>query len=406
MELSGKKVVLGVTGGIAAYKAVEIVSRLRKAGVEVHVIMTKEATEFVTPLTFREMSGQPVTVDMWEKVVHFHVEHIALAQLADLMLIAPATANIIAKAAVGIADDMLSTTLLATKAPILIAPAMNTNMYDNPVTQRNIKELKRRGFHIIEPAAGYLACGTSGKGRLPEPADIVQAAAEIFARLEERKKNSSSLNGKKILVTAGGTIEPLDPVRYLGNRSTGRMGYAVAEEAARRGAEVVLVSGPSSLPDPPGVRVIRIETACEMREAVLAEYPSVQAVIKSAAVADYRPAEMADQKIKKSDEDLTLKLVRNPDILWELGQKKKQQILVGFAAETCKVEEYARRKLVKKNLDFIVANDVSEADAGFGVETNRIRLIDRNGQITPYPLMSKKELAGIILDHVTEALHK
>lgn len=402
MELSGKKIVLGVTGGIAAYKAAEIVSRLRKAGAEVHVIMTKEATEFVTPLTFREMSGQPVTVDMWEKVTHFNVEHIALAQLADLMLIAPATANIIAKAAVGIADDMLSTTLLATKAPILIAPAMNTNMYDNPVTQRNIEELKRRSFHVMEPAAGHLACGTSGKGRLPEPADIVHAVTEIFVALA----NQDQLKGKKILVTAGGTIEPLDPVRYLGNRSTGRMGYAIAEEAARRGAEVVLVSGPSSLPDPQGVRTIRIETACEMRDAVLAEYPFVQAVIKSAAVADYRPAEAAEQKIKKSDDALVLKLVRNPDILLELGQKKEHQILVGFAAETCHVEEYARKKLVKKNLDFIVANDVSETDAGFGVETNRIKLIDRNGEMTPYPLMSKKELAGIILDHVIEVLHK
>ena len=402
MELSGKKIVLGVTGGIAAYKAAEIVSRLRKAGAEVHVIMTKEATEFVTPLTFREMSGQPVTVDMWEKVTHFNVEHIALAQLADLMLIAPATANIIAKAAVGIADDMLSTTLLATKAPILIAPAMNTNMYDNPVTQRNIEELKRRGFHVMEPAAGHLACGTSGKGRLPEPADIVHAVTEIFVALA----NQDQLKGKKILVTAGGTIEPLDPVRYLGNRSTGRMGYAIAEEAARRGAEVVLVSGPSSLPDPQGVRTIRIETACEMRDAVLAEYPFVQAVIKSAAVADYRPAEAAEQKIKKSDDALVLKLVRNPDILLELGQKKEHQVLVGFAAETCHVEEYARKKLVKKNLDFIVANDVSETDAGFGVETNRIKLIDRNGEMTPYPLMSKKELAGIILDHVIEVLHK
>ena len=409
MELSGKKIVLGVTGGIAAYKAAEIVSRLRKAGAEVHVIMTKEATEFVMPLTFREMSGQPVTVDMWEKVTHFNVEHIALAQLADLMLIAPATANIIAKAAVGIADDMLSTTLLATKAPILIAPAMNTNMYDNPVTQRNIEELKRRGFHVMEPAAGHLACGTSGRGRLPEPADIVHAVTEIFVALANQKELAvqlNSLKGKKILVTAGGTIEPLDPVRYLGNRSTGRMGYAIAEEAARRGAEVVLVSGPSSLPDPPGVRIIRIETAREMRNAVLAEYPFVQAVIKSAAVADYRPAEAAEQKIKKSDDELVLKLVRNPDILLELGQKKEHQVLVGFAAETCHVEEYARKKLVKKNLDFIVANDVSETDAGFGVETNRIKLIDRSGEMTPYPLMSKKELAGIILDHVAEALYK
>lgn len=411
MELAGKKIVLGVTGGIAAYKAVEIVSRLRKAGAEVHVIMTKEATQFVTELTFREISGQPVVSDMWEKVTHFNVEHIALAQLADLMLIAPATANIIAKAAVGIADDMLSTTILATKAPIYIAPAMNTNMYENPITQRNIAELKSRGFHIIEPAAGHLACGTSGKGRLPEPVDIVGIVSEALTSQNltgqelTSQQLTSQLSGKKILVTAGGTIEPLDPVRYIGNRSTGRMGYAVAAEAARRGAEVVLVSGPSALKDPEGVRVIRIETARQMREAVLQEYPTCTAVIKSAAVADYRPAAVAGQKIKKSDDDLTLKLVRNPDILFELGQKKEHQVLVGFAAETCHVEEYARRKLAKKNLDFIVANDVSEEDAGFGVETNRIKLFDRDGNMTAYPLMSKKELAGIILDHVAAILH-
>ena len=406
MELQGKEIVLGVTGGIAAYKAVEIVSRLRKAGANVHVIMTKEATQFVTELTFREISGQPVAVDMWEKVMQFHVEHIALAQLADLMLIAPATANIIAKAAVGIADDMLSTTLLATKAPIYMAPAMNTNMYENPITQRNIAELKARGFHIIEPASGHLACGTSGKGRLPEPADIVRIVSEALTsqNLTSQELTSQNLTGQKILVTAGGTIEPLDPVRYIGNRSTGRMGYAIAEEAARRGAEVVLVSGPTVLEDPAGVRVIRIETARQMREAVLAEFPTAAAVIKSAAVADYRPETVAGQKIKKSEDDLVLHLVRNPDILYELGQKKEHQVLVGFAAETCKVEEYARKKLAKKNLDFIVANDVSEKDAGFGVETNRIKLIDRAGRMTPYPLMSKKELAGIILDHVAEAL--
>lgn len=408
MELQGKEIVLGVTGGIAAYKAVEIVSRLRKAGANVHVIMTKEATQFVTELTFREISGQPVAVDMWEKVMQFHVEHIALAQLADLMLIAPATANIIAKAAVGIADDMLSTTLLATKAPIYMAPAMNTNMYENPITQRNIAELKARGFHIIEPAAGHLACGTSGKGRLPEPVDIVRIVSEALTsqNLTSQELTSQNLTGQKILVTAGGTIEPLDPVRYIGNRSTGRMGYAIAEEAARRGAEVVLVSGPTVLEDPAGVRVIRIETARQMREAVLAEFPTAAAVIKSAAVADYRPETVAGQKIKKSEDDLVLHLVRNPDILYELGQKKEHQVLVGFAAETCKVEEYARKKLAKKNLDFIVANDVSEKDAGFGVETNRIKLIDRSGAMKPYPLMSKKELAGIILDHVAKALEK
>ena len=264
--LAGKKIVLGVTGGIAAYKAVEITSRLRKAGAEVHVIMTRGAENFVTELTFREISNQPVTTDMWAEVPHYHVEHIALATLADAVLIAPATANIIAKAAAGIADDMLTTTLLATKAPVFVAPAMNTNMYEAPVTQRNLRDLAARGWHIIEPASGMLACGVEGKGRLPEPAAIVQELTAFFAK-------GQALAGRKVLVTAGGTIEPLDPVRYLGNRSTGRMGYAIAQQAASRGAEVVLISGPSALPVPEGVRIVRVETARQMREAVLKEYP-------------------------------------------------------------------------------------------------------------------------------------
>ena len=396
-RLSGKKIVLGVTGGIAAYKAVEVVSRLRKAGAQVHVIMTKEAAEFVTELTFREISGQPVTVDMWSKVPNFNVEHIALAQLADLMLLVPATANILAKAATGIADDMLTTTLLATKAPIFAAPAMNTNMYENPITQRNITELKRRGFHIIEPAAGHLACGISGKGRLPEPSDIVRVIEAFF-------QPEDSLTGRRILVTAGGTIEPLDPVRYIGNRSTGRMGYAIAAEASRRGADVVLISGPSNLPEPSGVETVHIDTARQMQSEVLARFTDADAVIMSAAVADYRPKTVAAEKIKKSDDELVLHLERNPDILFDLGQRKTRQLLVGFAAETCRVEEYAKRKLVKKNLDFIVANDVSQADAGFGVDTNRIKLFAKDGTMTEYPLMSKKELAGIILDHMAACL--
>lgn len=392
-ELSGKKIVVGVTGGIAAYKAVEVVSRLRKAGAEVHVIMTREAAQFVTELTFREISGRPVALDMWSKVTQFQVEHVALATLADLILVVPATANLLAKAAAGIADDMLTTTLLATKAPIYMAPSMNTVMYENPVTQKNIATLRSRGVQILEPDEGHLACGTSGKGRLPEPAAIVSFVQNGFRRQKE-------MAGRKLLVTAGGTIEPLDPVRFIGNRSTGRMGYAIAEEAACRGAEVVLISGPTSLPDPCGVRVVRLETACEMRDAVLQAFSSVDAVIKAAAVADYRPAEISPHKIKKSDDDLVLHLVRNPDILYELGQKKTHQILVGFAAETRRVDEYAHSKLERKNLDFIVANDVSEPDAGFAVETNRIKIFDRNGHVTAYPLKSKRELAGIILDHV------
>ena len=396
-SLTGKKIVLGVTGGIAAYKAVEIASRLRKAGAEVHVVMTREATEFVTELTFREITGQPVTVDMWAKVTNFNVEHIALANLADIMLIAPATANIIAKTAAGIADDMLTTTVLATKAPLILAPAMNTNMYENPVTQKNIAELKSRGVQIIEPASGHLACGVEGKGRLPDPAEIVRFVMDFAA-------GEQHLKGKKIIVTAAGTIEPLDPVRYLGNRSTGKMGYAIAGEAAKQGAEVLLVSGPSSLPDPAGVRTIRIQTALEMQAAVQEAYAAADAVIMSAAVADYRPKTVAKEKIKKSDDELVLHLERNPDILYGLGQHKERQILVGFAAETCNVEEYAKKKLVKKNLDFIVANDVSASDAGFAVDNNRVQIYTRDGGCEKYPLMSKQELAGIILNKIAELM--
>ena len=396
-SLTGKKIVLGVTGGIAAYKAVEIASRLRKAGAEVHVVMTREATEFVTELTFREITGQSVSVDMWAKVANFNVEHIALANLADIMLIAPATANIIAKTAAGIADDMLTTTVLATKAPLILAPAMNTNMYENPVTQKNIAELKSRGVQIIEPASGHLACGVEGKGRLPDPAEIVQFVLNFAA-------GEQHLKGKKIIVTAAGTIEPLDPVRFLGNRSTGKMGYAIAAEAAKQGAEVLLVSGPSSLPDPAGVRTIRIQTALEMQAAVQEAYAAADAVIMSAAVADYRPKTVAKEKIKKSDDELVLHLERNPDILYGLGQHKERQILVGFAAETCNVEEYAKKKLVKKNLDFIVANDVSASDAGFAVDNNRVQIYTRDGGCEKYPLMSKQELAGIILNKIAELM--
>ncbi|WP_233519545.1 bifunctional phosphopantothenoylcysteine decarboxylase/phosphopantothenate--cysteine ligase CoaBC [Mitsuokella sp. AF21-1AC] len=395
--LAGRKIVLGVTGGIAAYKAVELTSRLRKAGAEVHVIMTRAAQDFVTELTFREISGQAVVTSMWDKVPTHNVEHIALANLADLLIVAPATANFLAKAAAGLADDMLTTTLLATKAPVFLAPAMNTNMYENPVTQKNLRELAARGFHIIEPASGHLACGVTGKGRLPEPVDIARQVEAFFAKARD-------LLGRKILVTAGGTREPLDPVRYLGNRSTGRMGYAIAQEAAARGADVVLVSAPSALPVPPGVRCVHVETAREMREAVLREFDDADVVIKAAAVADYRPKIVAENKIKKSEGEFTLVLERNPDILLELGQKKRQQVLVGFAAETTKLEEYARGKLAKKNLDFIVANDVSRSDAGFAVDTNCAKLFMRDGTVCDCPLSSKAELAGVILDHVRACL--
>ena len=393
--LKDKKIVLGITGGIAAYKAVEVASRLRQAGAEVHVIMTKEAREFVTELTFREISGNPVASDMWAPVAHWNVAHIALAKMADLMLIAPATANILSKAALGIADDMLTTTLLATKAPIFFAPAMNSNMYENPVTQQRIAELKERGCHIIEPASGHLACNVNGVGRLPEPEDIVAAIDRFFLGAE-------TLRGKKVLVTAAGTLEPIDPVRFIGNRSSGRMGYAIAEEAAARGADVVLVSGPSALVPPAGMlRIVKVETTAEMREAVLSEFTDSDIVIKAAAVADYRPKEVAANKIKKNNEELTLVLEKNPDILLELGKlKKPDQVLVGFAAETQKLLEYAKAKLEKKNLDFIVANDITKPNAGFNTETNLIKILARDGSIEEFQLLSKHKLAAIILDRI------
>ena len=394
--LAGRRIVLGVTGGIAAYKAVEIASRLKKAGADVRVIMTRAATSFVTPLTFREITAQPVTETMWGEPLH-HVEHIALAEFAELVLVAPATANFIAKAAAGIADDMLTTSVLATRAPLLIAPAMNTGMWENPVTQENVARLTARGTTIIPPAVGQLACGTMGVGRLPEPAEIVRIVEEHFARAQ-------SLAGRRILVTAAGTEEALDPVRFLGNRSTGRMGFEVAAEAARRGAEVILVAGPTPLATPAGVRRVDVRSARDMHAAVRAEYDTVDVVIKAAAVADYRPAETAAHKIKKSDGELTLTLVRNPDILYELGQRKRHQILVGFAAETQNVAEYARGKLAKKNLDFIVANNVAEKDAGFGVPTNHVQIFYADGRAEDHPLMPKAELAGVILDRLEEAL--
>lgn len=397
LPLEGREIVIGVTGGIAAYKAVEVVSRLKKLGAGLHVVMTREATEFVTELTFREISGQQVARDMWEKAPQYHVEHIALARLADLVLVVPATANILAKAAAGLADDLLSTTLLATKAPVYYAPAMNTGMWEHPATQANLAVLRQRGAQIIEPASGPLACDAVGKGRLPEPEAIVGEVLEHF-------RKGQRLRGRKVLVTAGGTEEPLDPVRFLGNRSTGRMGYALAEAAAKAGAEAVLVSGPSALADPAGVRVLRVRTALEMQRAVQSE-SDADIIIGAAAVADYRPVETAPQKIKKRDGELTLRLVRNPDILAGLGaQKPAGQILIGFAAETTNVAEYAMKKLEKKNLDFIVANDVSQADAGFGVSTNRVQLFYRDGRTEQQPLMEKCDLAALILERAADCL--
>lgn len=410
--LKDKNIILGVTGGIAAYKCVDLVSRLRKQGADVHVILTKGAQNFVTETAMREISGNPVITSMWQEIQQYDVEHIALAQLADVVLVAPATANVIAKCACGMADDMLTTTLLATKAPVFFAPAMNTNMYENSITQQNLHTLQERGCHIIDPAAGHLACGTSGVGRMPEPQELVEMLADFFATGKELAEPDEAdyrqhlaegldFSGLNILVTAAGTREPIDPVRYIGNRSSGKMGYAIAEAARDLGANVTLISGPSALTPLAGVNFFKVESARDMRRLVLENFPESQIVIKAAAVADYRVKNVADHKIKKNDEELTLVLEKNPDILKELGQKKqKGQVLVGFAAETQNLIQYAQSKLEKKNLDMIVANDVSKPQAGFNVDTNLIKLLKRDGSIEELPLMSKKDLAYIILNHV------
>ena len=391
--LKGKKIVLGVTGGIAVYKAVDLVSRLRKQGCEVRVVMTEHAQQFVTPLTFKEISGNQVAVSMWSSNQEFNVEHIALANWADAFVVAPATANIIAKMAYGLADDLLSTTLLAAQAPIVVCPAMNTGMYENAATQENIAKLKSRGVTVMPPAVGKLACGTSGAGRLPEPQEIVEFLNAFFA------KSEGDLRGLKVLVTAAGTREPIDPVRFVGNRSSGKMGYAVAQMAAERGAEVLLISGPSALSIPANVKAIKVETTNEMLEACLESYDKVDIVIKAAAVADYRPRDVAEQKIKKKTDDaLTVVMDKNPDILKTLGAKKTHQVLVGFAAETQNLLENARDKVVKKNLDMIVANDVTAVGAGFNADTNIVKFLFANGEVRSLEQMPKVDVANCILD--------
>ena len=391
--LKGKKIVLGVTGGIAVYKAVDLVSRLRKQGCQVRVVMTEHAQQFVTPLTFKEISGNQVAVSMWSSNQEFNVEHIALASWADAFVVAPATANIIAKMAYGLADDLLSTTLLAAQAPIVVCPAMNTGMYENAATQENLAKLQGRGVTVMPPAVGKLACGTSGAGRLPEPQEIVEFLSAFFAKRE------GDLCGLKVLVTAAGTREPIDPVRFVGNRSSGKMGYAVAQMAAERGAEVLLVSGPSALAIPANVKAIKVETTNEMLEACLEAYEAADIVIKAAAVADYRPRDVADQKIKKKTDDaLTVVMDKNPDILKTLGAQKSHQVLVGFAAETQNLLENARDKVVKKNLDMIVANDVTAAGAGFNADTNIVKFLFANGEVRSLEQMPKVDVANCILD--------
>lgn len=390
--LTGKTIVLGVTGGIAAYKAAEIVRLLVKDGAIVRVIMTKNAQEFITPLTLQTLSGNPVSTETFSLTQESEIGHIRLADTADLVLIAPATANVVAKLAHGEADDLLTTVLLATTAPVLIAPAMNVHMYAHPLVQENMRKLSSLGYGFVEPTEGFLACGYEGKGRLADPEDIVE---EVRAALTKK-----DLQGERIIVTAGPNAEPIDPVRFISNRSTGKMGYAMARVAWRRGAEVTLVSGPTALPPPRGVRLSPVRTALEMQRAVLAHYPQATMVISAAAVADYRPAQVAPQKLKKSEEDFTIELTRNPDILAELGRQKGNRLLVGFATETEDVFQNAARKLHSKNLDMIVANDVTQDGAGFAHDTNIVTLIDRSEKVETLPLMSKDEVAHAVYDRL------
>jgi len=397
MLLQGKTIVLGVCGGIAAYKAVALCSRLTQAGARVRVIMTESAVKFVTPLTFQAISRQPVAVDTFDEKEPSVISHIDLADRADLVVVAPATANMIAKLAMGIADDMLSTTLLATTAPLLIAPAMNVHMYTHPAVQRNIALLRERGAHFAEPGEGQLACGYVGKGRLAEPEQIVQLIENIFRR-------TLSLKGKKILVTSGATIERIDPVRYLTNDSSGKMGHAIAEAARDMGAHVTLISGKTALSSPHGVQLVPVVSAQDMLEAVLERFPEMDVVIKAAAVADYRPAMQQPRKMKKHSDRMTLELVRNPDILQTIGERKTRQFLVGFAAETDHLEEYALDKLRRKRCDLLVANDVTQEGAGFGTDTNKVRIYDANGLVADLPLMSKREVAGRLLNLVAERI--
>ena len=385
-------VVIGVSGGIACYKAVELVRLLVKDGFGVQVIMTRGAMEFVTPLTFQTLSGRPVATETFNPTQESEIGHIRLADAADLFVIAPATANVIGKIAAGIADDLLTTVLMATKAPVLIAPAMNIHMYENPILQENLRRLRRLGYHLMEPAEGYLACGYEGKGRLPEPEKIQE---EVHRLLKNK-----DLAGEKLLITAGPNREPLDPVRYLSNRSSGKMGYALARAAIRRGAEVALISGPTMLEPPSGVRFISVTTAAEMRHAVLNEFPWSTVLIMAAAVSDYRPADFTGKKMKRGQGSIEIRLEPNPDILKEIGAQKNGKLLVGFAAETDDLAANARKKLKDKNLDMIVANDVIRAGAGFDVDTNVATIFDRGGGVLELPLMSKDELAEQIFDYL------
>lgn len=398
--LKGKHVVLGVTGGIAAYKACEVVSRLRKLGADVDVIMTENATKLVAPLTFETLSRRPVTIDTFERAESWDVKHISLAQKADVMLVAPATANLMAKLAHGIADDMLTTTLLATKAPVLLAPAMNTGMWTAQATQENLRSLKGRGVLTVGPDSGLLACGDTGAGRMSEPAQIVEAVTAVLHPKRD-------MEGLKVLVTAGPTVERIDPVRYLTNDSSGKMGYALAQAARARGAQVTLLSGPVRLAAPEGVEITPVSSTQSLYDAMLARCGDQDIVVQAAAPADYRVERVAEQKIKKQDGGgLVLRLVENPDVARAVGERKKPgQVLVGFAAETQNVLENAQKKLASKNLDMIVANDVTADGAGFATDTNIVTLVTKHAQ-KPLEKMSKREVAERIWDEAVSLLNR
>ncbi|MGL5381353.1 bifunctional phosphopantothenoylcysteine decarboxylase/phosphopantothenate--cysteine ligase CoaBC [Clostridium sp.] len=394
--MNKKCVCLGVSGGIAVYKALDVVSALRKKDIDVRVIMTDSATQFVTPLSFQSLSQNMVITDMFAEPKAWEIQHISLAQKADLFVVVPATANIIGKIANGIADDMLSTTIMATKAKVIFAPAMNTNMYENPIVQDNMKKLSSFGYEFIEPASGRLACGDVGKGKL---ADVNTIVERILSELNKEEK-TRDLSGKKVLISAGPTQSPIDPVRFITNKSTGKMGYSIAEEAVERGAEVVLVSGPTNLIPPKGVKLVKITTNEEMKKAILEHFHNSDIVIKSAAVADYKAKEYSEKKIKKGAGDLTLTFTRDNDILMLLGELKNHQILVGFAAESNDVIENAKKKLEKKNLDYIVANDITSTETGFGSDDNKVIIIDKTGKEISLEKMSKREVASNIFETI------
>jgi len=395
--LSSKKILLGVTGSIAAYKAAELVRELSRQGAAVTVVMTESAGKFVGLTTFNALSGHPVYTDLFNNPEE-PAPHINLPRQADAVVIAPATANFIGKMAHGIADDLLSTIVLAAQKPILVCPAMNSAMYEHPATKGNLEQLRKYGYLVVEPETGPLACGDEGPGRLAEPSAICEA---VKIALEKK-----DLQGQKILVTAGPTEEPIDPVRFISNRSSGKMGYSLARVARRRGAEVVLISGPTCLSNPWGIEFVPVRTAAEMYKAVMSYFDWATIVTKAAAVADYGPSTVIPQKLKKGTPDLSLKLTRTPDILKELGKRKKRQFLVGFAAESKNLAAEARRKLQEKNLDLIVANDITVPGAGFGFDTNQVKIITADGGIIDSPLLSKEEIAYLILDKVLEVMQK